>query len=394
MLHVRDANDLKQVAAAYAGFLEEKSRPTMIIVESHIGYGSPNKQDSSKSHGSPLGVDEVKLTKKFYGWPEDASFLVPDGVYERFADTMGKRGGELHSQWAELFAAYKEKISGGRQGRSTPSSPRRCHRPRYDAIPTFPANEKGMATRESASKAENALAPHYPWLVGGSADLDESTKTNQTAKDAGTFKPESRGGRNVHFGVREHAMGAICNGMALSGLRPYGATFLIFSDYLQPGDPALVAPGPAVDLGLHPRLDRRRRGRARPTSPSSRSRACVPSRASSCCAPATPTRPPRPGSSCIGLKHNPAALILSRQPMPTLDRTVFKRRRPASRRGPTCWPTRKTAADVEVILMGTGSELYLCVETYEALAKEGIGARVVSMPCWEQFELQDDSLQG
>ncbi len=390
VLHVRDANDLKQVAAAYAGFLEEKSRPTMIIVESHIGYGSPNKQDSNKSHGSPLGADEVKLTKKFYGWPEDSSFLVPDGVYERFADTIGQRGGDLHSKWADLFSAYKAKYP--EEGRQIDAIiAKEVPQAAYDAIPTFPADEKGLATRESASKAENALAPHYPWLVGGSADLDESTKTNQTAKEAGTFKPESRGGRNVHFGVREHAMGAICNGMALSGLRPYGATFLIFSDYMRPAirlsslqelNSIWVFTHDSIGVGedgpTHQPVEQIPSLRAIPGLFVIR--------------PGDANEAAEAWRLALGLKHNPSALILSRQPMPTLDRTVYK---PAAgvQKGGYVLADPKDGKDVEVILMGTGSELYLCVEAYEALAKEGIGARVVSMPCWEQFELQDEAYQ-
>ena len=388
VLHVRDANDLRQVQAAYAGFLDEKSRPTLIVVESHIGYGSPNKQDSSKSHGSPLGADEVKLTKKFYGWDEDASFLVPEGVYERFADTVGRRGGALQSAWAELFAAYKAKYP-DEGGQIDAIIAKEVPQAAFDAIPSFPADPKGMATRESASKAENALAPHYPWLVGGSADLDESTKTNQTAKEAGTFRPDSRGGRNVHFGVREHAMGAICNGMALSGLRPYGATFLIFSDYLRPAIRlSSLQELPAVWVFTHDSIGVGEDGPTHQPVEQIPSLRAIPG-----------LFVMRPGDAneaaeawrfAIGLKRNPIALILSRQPMPTLDRQVFK---PAEgvRRGAYVLADPKDGKRIEVILMGSGSELYLCVETYEALDKEGIGARVVSMPCWEQFELEDQS---
>ena len=388
VLHVRDANNLTEVKAAYKGFLEEKSRPTMIVVESHIGYGSPNKQDSNKSHGAALGADEVKLTKKAYGWPEDAQFLVPDGVYERFQDTIGKRGAELFADWEKLFENYKAShpdLAAHFDAIQKGDVPKAA----FDAIPVFPADEKGIATRESASKAENALAPLYPWLIGGSADLDESTKTNQTAEDAGTFTADTRGGRNLHFGVREHAMGSICNGMALSKLRPYGATFLIFSDYMRPVIRlSALMELPSIWIFTHDSIGVGEDG------PTHQPVEQVPSLRT---IPGLFTL--RPGDAneaaecwkfILGLKHSPAALILSRQPMPTLDRTVFK---PASgvQKGAYVLADPKDGSAPKVILMGTGSELYLCVEAYEALAKEGIAARVVSMPCWEQFELQDQA---
>ena len=388
VLHVRDANNLAEVKAAYQGFMEEKSRPTMIVVESHIGFGSPNKQDSHKSHGAPLGADEVKLTKKAYGWPEDAQFLVPEGVYERFEDTVGKRGAELYAAWEQLFESYKGRhpdLAAEFEAIQRGEVPKAA----FDAIPAFPADAKGLATRESASKAENAVAPLYPWLVGGSADLDESTKTNQTAPEAGTFTADSRGGRNLHFGVREHAMGAIVNGMALSKLRPYGSTFLIFSDYLRPTIRlSALMEIPSIWVFTHDSIGVGEDGPTHQPVEQVPSLRAIPG-----------VFVLRPGDAneaaecwrfILGLKHAPAALILSRQPMPTLDRTVFK---PAAgvQKGAYVLADPKDGAEPKVILMGSGSELYLCVETYEALAKEGIPSRVVSMPCWEQFELQDQA---
>ena len=390
VLHVRDANNLKEVSTAYQGFLEEKSRPTMIVVESHIGFGSPHKQDSSKSHGEPLGEDEVKLTKKAYGWPEDAKFLVPDGVYERFADTMGQRGGDLYAQWNQLFAAYKAQHP--ESGTQIDSILRKeVPEAAYAAIPVFPADAKGLATRESASKAENALAPHYPWLIGGSADLDSSTKTKQTAPEAGSFTAENRGGRNLHFGVREHSMGAICNGLALSGLRPYGATFLIFSDYMRPAIRlSSLMELPSLWVFTHDSIGVGEDGPTHQPVEQIPSLRAIPGLF--VVRPGDANEAAEAWKFAIGLKHNPATLILSRQPMPTFDRIVFK---PAAgvQRGAYVLAEPKNGKTAEVILMGTGSELNLCVEAYEALAKEGIPARVVSMPCWEQFELQDQGYQ-
>ncbi len=248
-----------------------------------------------------------------------------------------------------------------------------------------------MATRESASKAENALAPHYPWLVGGSADLDESTKTNQTAKEAGTFTPESRGGRNIHFGVREHVMGAICNGMALSGLRPYGATFLIFSDYMRPAIRlSSLMDLPSIWVFTHDSIGVGEDGPTHQPVEQVPSLRAIPGLF--VLRPGDANEAAEAWKFVIGLKRNPATLILSRQPMPTLDRTIFA---PASgvQKGAYVLADPKGGKAPEVILMGTGSELYLCVQAYQALEKEGIAARVVSMPCWEQFELQDQAYQ-
>ena len=390
VLHVRDANNLKEVSTAYESFLEEKSRPTMIVVESHIGFGSPHKQDSSKSHGEPLGEDEVRLTKKAYGWPEDAKFLVPDGVYERFADTMGQRGGDLYAQWNQLFTAYKAQYP--ESGAQIDSILRKeVPEAAYAAIPVFPADAKGLATRESASKAENALAPHYPWLIGGSADLDSSTKTKQTAPEAGSFTAENRSGRNLHFGVREHSMGAICNGLALSGLRPYGATFLIFSDYMRPAIRlSSLMELPSLWVFTHDSIGVGEDGPTHQPVEQIPSLRAIPGLF--VVRPGDANEAAEAWKFAIGLKHNPATLILSRQPMPTFDRSVFK---PATgvQRGAYVLAEPKNGKTAEVILMGTGSELNLCVEAYEALAKEGIPARVVSMPCWEQFELQDQGYQ-
>src|SRR5208282_2128190 len=231
--HVTDANNLDMLAGAYNNFLNSKDRPTLIIVDSHIGYGSPHKQDSYEAHGEPLGEAEVKLVKKNYGWPEDAKFLVPDGVYDQFKNGIGKHGGDARAAWMKLIGEYKAKYPElyeemeRMQKRELPKG--------WDKdLPVYPTDAKGVASRDSGGKVLNALAKNIPWFIGGSADLYPSTKTRLTFDGAGDFQAETRGGRNMHFGIREHAMCAIANGMALSKLRPFASTFFIFSDYCKP----------------------------------------------------------------------------------------------------------------------------------------------------------------
>ena len=386
VVNVRDANDLREVEAGIQAFLHERSRPTLVIVDSHIGYGSPHKQDSSKSHGEPLGEEEVRLTKRNYGWPEDAQFLVPDGVYEHFASTFAKRGAELHDAWHAMFERYRGADSelaaefDAMERREVPKAA-------LEAIPSFPADEKGMATRESASKAENAIAPLYPWLIGGSADLDGSTKTKQTFPGAGDFTATDRSGRNLHFGVREHAMGAICNGLALSKIRSYAATFLIFSDYLRPTIRlAALMELPTIFVFTHDSIGVGEDGPTHQPVEQIPSLRAIPG-----------VLTIRPGDAneaaeawrvVAGLKHQPTALILIRQPMPTFERQKFGAAAGVAR-GAYVLADAPDGQTPQVIIMGSGSELGLCVQGWEALAKQNIPARVVSMPCWELFELQE-----
>ena len=390
VLHVPDANSLEELRGALSTFKRETARPTMIIVNSHIGYGSPNKQDSNKSHGSPLGEDEVRLAKKSYGWPEDAHFLVPDGVYENFQAGVGARGADAYRAWAELFGKYK--ATHAELAAEFDAMEQRGMPPTYnDSIPVFPADPKGMATREGSSKVENAIAPHYPWLLGGSADLDSSTLTKQTAKDAGSFSSTDRSGRNIHFGVREHAMGAISNGLALSKIRPYCSTFLIFSDYLRPTIRlAALMELPTIFIFTHDSIGV---GEDGPTHQP------VEQVASLRAIPGLITIRPGDANECgeawrvvLGLKHEPSTLILSRQAMPTIDRTKFA---PASglAKGAYVLADPEGGKTPEVILIGTGSELQMCVSAWETLSSEGIAARVVSMPSWELFEKQDQAYQ-
>lgn len=381
---VADANDLGQYAAAHAAFLKTADRPTLVVVRSVIGWGSPHKQDTSEAHGAPLGEDEVRLTKQAYGWPADEKFRVPAEVLEHFAATVGRRGAELHAQWQRQFAQYaKEHPNGARLWQQI----ERGELPDdWDAdLPTFPADAKGVASRDSSGKALNAVAGRVPWLVGGAADLASSTKTTIKAADAGDFQAATPGGRNLHFGVREHVMGSILNGLALSKLRPFGSTFLVFSDYARPAMRLSALVGlPAIYIYTHDSIGV---GEDGPTHQPIEHLAAL--RA----IPGMTTL--RPGDAnevteawrAIMPMRGPATLVLTRQNLPTLDRTKYA---PAegARRGAYILadaPGGKPA----VILIGSGSELSLCVAAYEQLSAAGVAVRLVSMPSWELFEAQD-----
>jgi len=387
-LHVNDANDAGALEAALNQAKANTDKPTLIVVRSIIGWGAPHKQDSSAAHGEPLGVEEIKLAKKFYGWPEDSSFLVPDGVYEHFNQGIGARGKAARDQWVKDLDNYTSKYPdlakefGQIEAHELPAG--------WDKdIPTFDADAKGMASRESSGKVLNAIAKNFPWMIGGSADLSPSTKTDMKFEGAGSFEHGSYGGRNLHFGIREHVMGAICNGLAVSNLRPYGSTFLIFSDYMKPPIRlSSVMEVPVIYVFTHDSIGL---GEDGPTHQS------VEQMASLRAVPGLSTF--RPGDAnevaecwreALSHPRTPACIVVSRQPIPTFDRTKY-----ASAKG-----VRKGAyvlADAEggkkpaVILMATGSEVGACVEAYEKLTSEGIAARVVSMPSWDLFEKQDES---
>jgi transketolase len=385
--HVADANDLDALGRAYGTFVNTKDRPTLIIVDSHIGYGSPHKQDSYEAHGEPLGAEEVKLVKKFYGWPEDAKFLVPGGVYEHFQEGIGKRGRELRSQWDKNFADYAKKYPdmalrlNQMQARELPSG--------WDKnLPSFPADAKGMATRDSGGKVLNALAQSIPWLIGGSADLAKSNKVNLTFEGAGDFQSYNYAGRNLHFGVREHAMGAAVSGLVLSKLCAFGATFFTFTDYMRPTMRlAALMEIPALYVMTHDSIGV---GEDGPTHEPVEQIASLRAMHNMLVL--------RPGDAnevvevwkiAIQQTHRPATLVLSRQPMPTFDRTKYA---PASGVAKGAYVLADApGGKPDVILMGTGSELSLCVDAYEKLKGEGINARVVSMPSWEIFAEQDAS---
>lgn len=382
---VSDANDLEMLARAFEVFKKTADRPTLIIVDSHIGYGSPHKQDSNASHGEPLGEDEVRLVKKFYGWPEDAKFLVPEGVREHFKDGIGKRGSEARAAWKKTFADYAKQYPD--LADQIDRIQRKELPPGWDKeLKPFPADAKGVATRESSGKVLNALAQHLPWMIGGSADLATSNKTTLKFEGAGDFQAGKYGGRNLHFGVREHAMGAAVNGMALTGLRAFGATFFNFSDYMR-GAMRLAAleECPSIFIFTHDSIGVGEDGPTHQPIEQLASLRAMPD-----------MMVLRPGDAnevveawkiIANLTHQPVTLVLTRQPMPTFDRTKFG----------AASGTAKGAyvlADApggkpDVILIGTGSEVSLCVEAWEKLKTGGVKARVVSMPSWDLFEKQD-----
>jgi transketolase len=387
VLRVTDANDIERIEDALNTFKQQSGRPTFIVLDSHIGYGSPHKQDTSEAHGEPLGDEEIRLTKRAYGWPEDAKFLVPDGVYEHFDEGIGARGGSARREWTKLFEDYRirypalaaeiEQI----QKRELPEG--------WDRdLPVFPADPKGIAGREASGKALNVLARNTPWFLGGSADLGPSNKTLLTYEGAGHFQAGDRGGKNLHFGIREHAMGAILNGLALSKLRPYGATFFIFSDYARPAIRlSALMELPTIFVFTH---DAMGDGEDGPTHQP------VEHLASLRAIPGLVTL--RPGDAnevveayhyVLQLRHEPAVIVLSRQALPTLDRTRYA---PASGVAHGAYVLGDCpGGHPEVILIASGSEVSVAVDAHERLLVEGIRSRVVSMPSWDVFEHQTQS---
>ena len=390
VVRVGDANDLEMLDRAFRTFHDTTDRPTLMIVDSHIGFGSPNKQDTSGAHGEPLGVEEVKLTKKRYGWPEDAQFHVPDGVRDHFREGMGDRGKSLRDTWFDRVEEYRS-----RYPELADALYRMQHRQLPEGwdrdLPDFPADAKGVSGRDASGKVLNVLAQNVPWLMGGAADLAPSTKTRLTFEGAGDFSADNPAGRNLHFGVREHAMASIVNGMALVKVRAYGSGFLIFSDYAR-GAIRLSAlmELPVVHVFTHDSIGVGEDGPTHQPVEHLASLRAVPG-----------LMVIRPGDAneviaawkvIMELHHAPVVLVLTRQALPTLDR---------GRYGPAGGVARGAyvladAADgkPDVLLLATGSEVSLCVEAYEALTAQGIKARVVSMPCWELFDDQDESYRN
>ena len=390
VLRVSDANDRDRIADALADAKRTTDRPTLIIVESHIGYGAPHKQDTSAAHGEPLGEDEVKLAKRRYGWPEDAKFLVPDGVREHFAGNFGARGKKLRTEWLDLFGRYRARY---------PDLADACERmQRRDLpegwdrdIPSFPADPKGIASRDSSAQVLNAIAPRLPWLLGGAADLAPSTKTRLTFADAGDFEAGDYAARNLHFGIREHAMGSICNGLALSKLRPYGSGFLIFSDYMKaPIRLSALMELPVVYVFTHDSIGVGEDGPTHQPVEQLVGLRGIPGLI--VLRPADANEVVEAWRLALGHKHQPVCLILSRQALPTLDRARYAAASGLARGAYVLADAGGKAPDV--ILMATGSEVALCVEVYEKLAAEGVAARVVSMPSWELFEQQDEAYRA
>jgi len=384
VLRVGDANDIDRIEDALRVFQRTTDRPTFIILDSHIGYGSPHKQDTAEAHGEPLGEEEIRLTKRRYGWPEDATFFVPEGVREHFAAGIGTRGAKARHQWADLFAAYS--VKNPELANEIDLMQRRELPEGWDKnLPVFPADPKGIAGREASGKALNVLAQNIPWFLGGSADLGPSNKTTLKYEGAGDFQPDNPSGKNLHFGIREHAMAAVVNGLSLSKLRPFGATFFIFSDYARPSIRlSALMELPTIFVFTH---DAMGDGEDGPTHQP------VEHLASLRAIPGLVTL--RPGDAnevieayryVLQLRHQPAVLTLSRQPLPTLDRTRYA---PASGVAQGAYILADApGGDPELILIASGSEVSLAVEAYEQLVNEGVRARVVSMPSWDIFERQ------
>jgi transketolase len=383
--HVDDANDLDQLAQALDAFEAEQDRPTLIVVNSIIGYGAPTKQGSHSAHGEPLGVEEVRGAKRNYGWPEDESFLVPEKVRSHFAD-LGKRGAELRAAWDELFAKYGEEFPeladqlDKMQTRQLPED--------WDAdLPEYPTDPKGVASRDSNQKVLNIVAQRVPWLIGGSSDLAPSNKSRLTFEGAGDFQPDNRAGRNLHFGVREHAAGAVANGLALSKIKVYQAGFLIFSDF-QRGALRLSAlmELPVIHMFTHDSIGVGEDGPTHQPVEQLASLRAMPGMIDM--RPADANELVEAYRVIMPLRHDPVAMILSRQALPTLDRSKY-----ASASG-VANGAYVLAGDPderpEVILIASGSEVSLAISAYEQLVDEGIKARVVSMPSWELFDRQSE----
>jgi len=382
VLRVGDANDLDMLSRAFATFQKTNDRPTLIIVDSHIAYGAPTKQDTSAAHGEPLGDEEIRATKKNYGWPEDARFLVPDGVREHFRAGIGERGSKLRDDWLAMFERYRREYpeladQGWRMlRRELPDG--------WDRdLPKFAASAKGLATREASGQVLNALARNVPWLLGGSADLSPSCKTRLTYENAGDLSADNPAGRNFHFGIREHAMGAILNGLSLSQLRPYGSGFLIFSDYARPSlRLSALMEIPVTHIFTHDSIGVGEDGPTHQPIEHLASLRAIPGLIT--IRPADANEVVEAWRVIMQFRHEPVALILSRQALPVFDRTKYASAEGVARGAYVL--ADASDGNPDVLLLATGSEVALCLAAREQLQVEGIQARVVSMPSWEVFE--------
>ena len=386
---VPDVNDTAVVTAALDRARAVTDRPSFIRVHSVIGYGAPKKAGTREAHGEPLGEEEIRGAKRAYGWPEDSSFLVPDGVREHFAQGIGRRGGQERTAWEEMFARYRKEfpeLAAELDMMNLHTLP-----DGWDAeIPSFPADEKGVASRDSSQKVLNAIAKHVPWMIGGAADLSPSTKSNLTFDGAGSFEADNYGGRNLHFGIREHAMGSICNGLALSALRPYGSGFLIFSDYMRPPIRlSAIMELPVVYIFTHDSIGVGEDGPTHQPIEQLVSLRAIPGMI--VLRPGDANEVAEAWRVIMPLKEQPACLALSRQPMPTLDRTKYAAASGVAKGAYILAEANIPAGGLpHVILMGTGTELSLAAGAYETLAAEGVPSRLVSFPSWELFEDQPE----
>jgi len=387
---VSDANDLEMLERALEMFHSTRDRPTLIIVDSHIGYGAPHKQDTESAHGEPLGEEEVRLAKRNYGWPEDAKFLVPEGVRENFQSGIGRRGASLRKAWRSAFQDYE-----ARYPELADQLFRMQHRQLPDGwdknLPAFPADAKGMASRDASAKVLNAIAPNVPWLIGGSADLTPSTRTRLTFEGAGDFFRDSPGGRNLHFGVREHAMVAALNGLSLCKVRPFGSTFLIFSDYARPAIRlSALMELPIILIFTHDSIGLGEDGPTHQPVEQLPSLRAIPGLIT--LRPADANEVTEAWRVIMQLSHRSAALVLTRQAIPTIDRAKYASASGVSKGAYVLADARE--GKPEVLLLATGSEVSLALEAHETLTSEGIRSRVVSMPSMELFEEQDASYRS
>lgn len=384
VLRVGDANDLEMLSRAFKVFKNTSDRPTLIIVDSHIAYGAPNKQDTHAAHGEPLGEDEIRLTKKNYGWPEDAKFLVPEEVRHHFRNGIVQRGGALRAEWIAQYKNYEKQF---------PQLADHLFRMQHRQLPdgwdkdltVFPPDAKGIASRDSSGKVLNILAKNLPWLLGGSADLAPSTKTRLTFDGAGDFSSSNYLGRNFHFGIREHAMSSILNGLTLSKVRAYGSGFLIFSDYARPAIRlAALMEIPVIFIFTHDSIGVGEDGPTHQPIEQLPSLRAVPGLVT--LRPADANEVTEAWKVIAKMRHEPIALILTRQALPTLDRSKYGSA--AGLEKGAYILADAPGGKPDLLLLATGSEVHLCVQAYEQLKTEGVKARVVSMPSWELFEHQ------
>jgi transketolase len=386
VLRVGDANDLDRVENTLRTAASTKGRPSFVIVDSHIGYGSPHLHDTSAVHGEPLGEEEIRLTKQAYGWPPDAKFLVPGGVYEHLQSGIGRRGREAREQWEKEFAEYRKQFPelaaeiDQIQKRELPENWSKD-------IPVFPPDKKGIPGREASAKVLNAIAPNLPWIVGGSADLSPSTKTRLTFPSAGDFQSDTFAGRNLHFGIREHSMGAILNGLALSKLRPFGSGYLVFSDFARAAIRlSALMEIPVTHVFTHDSIGVGEDGPTHQPIEHLISLRAIPNLV--VIRPGDANEVAEAWRVILTMPRQPVALILSRQALPIFDRKRFAAASGLAKGAYVLADAEGGKPDV--LLMATGSEVSLCVEAYEELTKQGIRARVVSMPSWELFERQSE----
>ena len=386
---VGDANDLEMLERAFHTFKNEHERPTLIIVDSHIAYGSPNKQDTSAAHGEPLGEEEIKLTKRNYGWPEDSKFLVPEESRVHFRAGIATRGRELRNLWIKLFDEYKAE-----HAELADQLYRMQHRQLPEGwdkdLPEFPPDPKGLGGRDASAKVLNAIGRNFPWLMGGSADLAPSTKTRLTFEEAGDFTADNYDGRNFHFGIREHVMGSVLNGLSLSKIRPYGSGFLIFSDYMRPAIRlSAIMELPVIYIFTHDSIGVGEDGPTHQPVEHLPGLRAIPGLIT--LRPADAAEVVEAWKVIMRLHHEPAALILSRQALPTFDRAKYAPASGVGRGGYVLADADDGKPDV--LLLASGSEVQLCVDAYEQLKAGGIKARVVSLPSWELFEQQSQEYQ-